>query len=516
MTVETPPPPDDGQVEESEREILGIARGGALNIGGQLCSQISFFLITLLIARTLGQADVGVYAQGFAFLVLLGLLSLSGFRAGLTRFVAVHRAEQDWGALRGTVRMGLGLSAMGSVVLGAVLFALSSTLATSVFGDHNVGVALRFVAAALPASVFIDAALSATQGFKTMKPYAIVGLIFEPGLRLALTGAALALGWGLHGALTALLVSNYMGAVLAAAALWRLMRIPRDTPRYDVRQLFVFSTVSWMASLASAGLIWADTILLGAYKTSSDVGLYQVATRMVMLAAFVMTPVNAAFAPRIADLYQRHRMQSLHDTYVAATSWILRLSLPAFVLCVVMPKELLSLFGHRFDVAAAVTVVVVLSVGKLVDSATGPCGLMLNMSGRPGYSLFDNVLVLVANVALNVWLIPRHGIVGSAYAWAISLALVNVLRVVQVRKVLGMFPFGIGEAKALVAASAAGLVTFAIGQWRDSVDIGTLILGAVAVGVIYLAVVAALGITRDDRLILDALRGRRQPAPLVQ
>src|SRR3954454_20514327 len=111
---------------ESDREVLGIARGGALNIGGQLCSQISFFVITLLLARTLGRSDVGVYAQGFAFLVLLGLLSLSGFRAGLTRYVAVHIADGDRGALRGTVRLGLGISTLASLVLGALLFALSS------------------------------------------------------------------------------------------------------------------------------------------------------------------------------------------------------------------------------------------------------------------------------------------------------------------------------------------------------------------------------------------------------
>jgi len=504
----SPPPPADDERAESEREILGVARGGALNIGGQLCSQISFFLITLLLARTLGRADVGVYAQGFAFLVLLGLLSLSGFRAGLTRFVAVHLAERDWGALRGTVRMGLGLSALSSVVLGLILFSLSSVLANNVFGDHNVATALRFVAVALPASVFIDAALSATQGFKTMKAYASIGLIFEPGLRLALTAGALAAGWGLHGALMALVVSNYVGAALAAVALRRLMRGPKATPRYDIRQLFVFSTVSWMASLASAGLIWADTILLGAYKTSTDVGVYQVATRMVMLAAFVMTPVNAAFAPRIADLYQRHRTGSLHNTYVAATSWILRLSLPAFVLCVVMPKELLSIFGHRFEVGA--TVVVVLALGKLVDSATGPCGLMLNMSGRPGLSLFDNVLVLVANVALNIWLIPQYGIEGSAVAWAISLALVNVLRVVQVKKVLGMFPFGIGEAKALVAAFAAAGTTLAVQNWRAEVNFVTAVIGGVVLACTYLVVVVILGVTEDDRLVWDALRGRRR------
>jgi O-antigen/teichoic acid export membrane protein len=510
--VSAPAGADDQEpLEESEREILGIARGGALNIAGQLCSQISFFLITLLLARTLGRADVGVYAEGFAFLVLLGLLSLSGFRAGLTRFVAVHLAEGDQGGLRGTVRLGLGLSALASLILGAVLFALSSWLADTVFSDPNAAVSLRFVAATLPAAVFIDAALSATQGFKTMRAYATVGLILEPGLRLALTAAVLAAGWGLRGALTALLVSNYVGAALAAVALWRLMGRPTATPRYDVRQLFVFSTVSWMASLASAGLIWADTILLGAYKTSADVGVYQVATRMVMLAAFVMTPVNAAFAPRIADLYQRRRTESLHHTYVAATSWIIRLSLPAFALCVVMPKELLSMFGHRFEVGA--TVIVVLALGKLVDSATGPCGLMLNMSGRPGLSLLDNVAVLIANIALNVWLIPRYGIIGSAYAWAVSLALVNVLRVVQVRTVLGMFPFAAGEAKALVAAVVAGAVGLAVHQWRNDVSPATLVLGAVALGVTYFLLVAALGITKDDRLVLDAVRHRRGLVP---
>src|SRR5947209_19055200 len=165
-----PPPPADDERAESEREILGVARGGALNIGGQLCSPIAFFLITLLLARTLGRADVGVYAQGFAFLVLLGLLSLSGFRAGLTRFVAVHLAERDWGALRGTVRLGLGLSALSSVVLGSVLSALASVFATTAFGYHHGAQALRFVALALPASLFIDSALSATQRCITMKP----------------------------------------------------------------------------------------------------------------------------------------------------------------------------------------------------------------------------------------------------------------------------------------------------------------------------------------------------------
>ena len=135
---------------------------------------------------------------------------------------------------------------------------------------------------------------------------------------------------------------------------------------------------------------------------------------------------------------------------------------------------------------------------------------MLNMSGRPGLSLFDNVLVLVANVALNIWLIPQYGIEGSAVAWAISLALVNVLRVVQVKKVLGMFPFGIGEAKALVAAFAAAGTTLAVQNWRAEVNFVTAVIGGVVLACTYLVVVVILGVTEDDRLVWDALRGRRR------
>jgi hypothetical protein len=44
------------------------------------------------------------------------------------------------------------------------------------------------------------------------------------------------------------------------------------------------------------------------------------------------------------------------------------------------------------------------------------------------------------------------------------------------------------------------------------VNVVTLLIGGVALGVAYLAVVAALGITEDDRLVWDALRGRRRLA----
>jgi O-antigen/teichoic acid export membrane protein len=499
------PRAEGSDTSTSEEHVLSMARGGALNMAGTLTSQISFFLITLIIARQLGRSAVGNYSQAFAFLAILELVSLSGFRAGLTRFIAVHRVEKDESSLRGTLRVGLGLSLIGAVVLSAILAAGAPWLAHHAFHDPQLTLAFRFVALVLPCQVMTDAALSATQGYMTMRPYALIGLIFEPVLRLSLTATALALGKGLPGTLTSLVISNGIAAVLALIALRRLRGKLQAKPQYRVRNLFSFSMVSWLASFASTGLIWADTIIIGIYRPSREVGIYNIATRVVLLGAFAMTPINNAFAPRIAKLYQQESMANLKRTYAAATGWILRLSLPAFVVCLVYPKELLSLFGRGFVVGASVTMV--LAVGKLMDSATGPCGLMLNMSGRPALSLYDNVGVLILNVVLNIFLIPRYGIVGAAYAWAIALWVVNIFRVWQVWAVMHMVPFDISELKGLFASVLAGVAGLAArGVARGHVE---LIVGCVTICVVYFAAVQLFGVSSNDRLLLSAVTQRR-------
>jgi O-antigen/teichoic acid export membrane protein len=353
------------------------------------------------------------------------------------------------------------------------------------------------------------AALSATQGFLTMRYFAGVGLFIVPGLRLVLSLGLLAIGSGLHEVMVGMLVTQSVGAVLALAALRRLVGPSRGRPqpRYQVKEIFSFSMVSWVASLASNGLLWADTILLGLYLTSAQVGRYQIASRLVLMASLAMAPVNASFAPRIADLYRRGMTESLRRTYAAATSWILRISLPGFVVVAVFSQELTRMFGKGFAVGAGV--VIVLVVGKVTDAATGPCGLMLNQSGRVALNMVDNVGVLVANVLLNLYLIPRYGLVGSAIAWMISLVLVNMARVWQVRATMGMLPFDSSSGKGLIAALASLVVALAVSAVASGP--AALLVGAPVALLVYGVAIVLLGLSDDDRILIRQVRRRGKP-----
>jgi O-antigen/teichoic acid export membrane protein len=495
-----PMPPETA---EADHEIREMARGSGLNLVGSTAKHVALLGVTLLLALQLGGADVGRYAQAIALLAVLETLSLSGVFAALRRFVAVHVADRDHGALRGTVRLGLALSTSLSVVFGVGLFLAAPWLADDLFRDPDLLAPVRLVALALPFNTYLDAALAATHGFRTMRPSAYIGLILEPTLRLTLTALLLPV-LGLTGAMVALLTGLVIAAGLAAVALRRLLGPGRQQPTYNPRELLGFSTVNWLSTLASTGLLWVDTLLLGVFLSSADVGLYNVATRLITMATFVMPAVNSAFAPRIADLHHRGRTDSLRRVYAVAASWNLRLTVPIFAVLLAFPGELLSLFGKEFTTAAAVTVI--LAIGKFIVAATGPCGLMLDMSGRPASNMANNIAGLVANVLLNLWWIPRYGIVGSAAAWALSLAVVNLARIVEVWRLMDMLPFDKASLKGVVAGAGATITGLAVNRWLGPPQ--DLLIGVPVLGLTYLGLLLVLGGNPEDRLVLGMLTQR--------
>src|SRR5207247_7819484 len=135
----------------------------------------------------------------------LGMIAGGGFLASLTRFIAIHRVDRREGALRGTLRVGIGIPFAAAILLGSSLWIASAWLARSVLHDPGVRMPLELAAGSLPFYVTYKVALAATQGYKAMRHYAL-NLALEPMLRLALSAVLIAIGLGCWGALPGLVV----------------------------------------------------------------------------------------------------------------------------------------------------------------------------------------------------------------------------------------------------------------------------------------------------------------------
>lgn len=487
------------------RRAQTFARGGALNLAGALVQQAALFVVLGLLATSLGAADLGRYSLLYGMLALLSLLGLAGFRAGMTRFVAIYLADDDPARLRGTVRLGMGVTVLGSSAL-AVGLALAAPAVAAFYRDATLVDGVRIIALTLPATTITDAALSATQGWRSQVEYTLIGRFLDPLTVLGLTGLVVGLGLGLTGALWAVAAGAWLAAVLSVAALIRRLRwIPKARPIIEARAIFSFSLVSWGSTLAATGLIWSGTLILGRLTDPQSVGVFTVGARLVSLAVFVMAPITNAFTPHMAHLAHLGHRDEAARAYGTATRWILAASLPAFVLLVTFAGPVLGLFGQDFVAGAMVTVV--LAVGQFVAAVAGPCGVVLNMSGRVVLSMVDNVGVLILNVVLTLLLVPPFGITGAALAWSISLVVVNVTKVLQVYWVLGTIALG----ARIVPLILASLPAAALGLGVRSVveePVTALIVGVPLLLTVQSTLLVRFGIAPEDRAALRAIVAR--------
>lgn len=484
----------------------GLARGSSLNLVGWVSSKTLTFVLSIALIGLLGRVGLGRYTQAFAVLTLVELLALLPFASGLTRMVAVHRSDSE--ALRGTIRAGVGITAVVSAVLAGALHLAAGRIAHAGLHDSGLVRPLGLVAFALTPLAVADALLLATMGLQRMRAYALVKLLAEPFVRLLVVTGLVAAGLGVDGAVLGLLVSCSVQAALAWFALRRLVgRWYLGPARHELRSLWLFSLPAGLGGIMSMGLVWADSLVIGAFRSSGDVGVYQVATRIVMLATFVIPAVSMAFAPRVAMLTQRGDDPSLRRAYAAVTTWTLRLSMPAFVVLAIFAADLLRAFGPAFAAASDATLVLVVGAG--FNALTGPGMQMLTMSGHPVWGAVDNALGLVLNIGLNLALVPTFGIIGAAWAWTASLIVMNLARLIQVRHLLGMWPFHSSQPAVLLAALASGLAAVLVAQWVTWP--GRLVLGPLAVVATYVPLAASRLRGEEWTVLREAVRLRRSP-----
>lgn len=203
----------------------------------------------------------------------------------------------------------------------------------------------------------------------------------------------------------------------------------------------MLSSAGSLTLLAGAALInnHADVIMLGLFRPAEDIGVYRVSSQGAALVPVGLQIVNVVFAPRIAAAFARNDREGLQRLVSTGARLVLALGAPLALIFILFGGEIAGwLFGAEF--ARAKIALAILSVGFLMNIATGPVGLVLRMTKNEKYSSRVMAAAAVANIVLNLLLIPAYGIEGAATATAISLAASHIVLWWVVRDRLGIRP----------------------------------------------------------------------------
>ncbi len=493
-------------------DLTTLARGGMLNLVGVVVNTIFNFLLVVIVTRGMGGTATGIFFESIALFNIAATASQWGADVGIVRAIPRYRALGRMADVRHSIRAAILPAALVGVAFSFLLYSLAGPLGdlltNGAHGDELTPT-LKVLAPFLPLSAAYSVSLAVTRGFGTMVPSTLIDklgkAITQPILVLivvlaGLSSSAVAVAWATPFAL------GLAAALLCTRYLLRRNRISADEGEPSVgrravfKEFWLFTTPRGLASMFSVIILWFDTLLIGAMRSSAEAGIYASATRYLALGQFIGVAIAQVVGPKLSEVLASDDHRRARAVYATTTWWLMALAWPLYLTMIVHAPTLLSVFGPGYQEAQAV--MVILGASMLVATLVGPVDVVLLMAGKSSWNLLNTIAAVVVNVVLNLILIPRYGITGAAAAWSASILLNNLLPLLQTWRIIHLHPFGRGS---VIVGTSAVLCFGALGLLAREVlgaSFGTLILAGLVATPIYVA--APLALPRTARALRPA------------
>ena len=425
-----------------DQALKSVARGAGIFFIGIMLGRFLGYLIRMVIARLLGPEQYGLISLGISVVEISATLALFGLPTAINRYVPFYWTRGQTDRVRGTIRSSLAISLPAALATGLVLFWLTNQLSLDVFKKPDLIPILKIFAVIVPFYSIMMISSAIFTGFKKMEYIVYTQQFLRYILILAIFVALFLFGFGIDAAIYAYPVGYFFTAVMGLFLAQRLFPFigKQLESRINFKQILTFS---WPLILVS--MIWfiidrVATIMLGYFKSSDIVGIYNAALPLAQLIPAVLQSFTTIFLPIVSSILSTGDFKELRNIYTITTKWVFLFTLPLFIVIFASAKFLIvTLFGAEY--VDATPALQILSLGFLFHAAVGPTTMTLNALEKTKLILFNTVVAFVANISLHYFLIPKYGIVGAAIAAAAALLILNVLTLIEIFVLYRIMPF---------------------------------------------------------------------------
>lgn len=397
-----------------------VTRDWSVILGGTIIRMGLSFLTGILIVRTFGPEDFGVYSLLTAVAGIIGVV----IDFGVTE-AGVKRIAADWATARPNalpkaqvffwlrvLLAGAGMG-LGALLAGPVCrYLLNLPGQAWLFNLALLGVG----ATALSGSV--NALLQATGRFGRIS----VALVASSALALGLAGLL-----ALTGRLTPVTALVGINAGTALAGFWvgrgllppdwgrpgaSPLGLPsKTTIQSETPALFRFGSWLWLANICKTLIAYLDFFLINLWLAPATVGIYALALGLAARAEVVNHSLYTVLIPMASALQDRTAMVAyLRQGFKRSVL----ISLPLLALMPLAVWFIPFFYGDEFR--ASVHLFQLLLAVVIFDIMTLPALLLIYTFDRPDLSALAEGLRVVMLIGLAVWLIPIMGPVGAIIA----------------------------------------------------------------------------------------------------
>jgi O-antigen/teichoic acid export membrane protein len=431
---------------------------------------------------------------------------------GVVRFVVAGRSRGDKEA-EGVVSTALTIVVICSLPVCFGIYMSADAIAA--FYDKPIAPALRIMAFSAPFMAICWVFISAIRALRIVLYDVYVMSVAGPLLLLLGGVVAGGLGAGLEG-IAWVQLGMAVGICLLALYFFSRFFSLRDClaqlgARRSWREMVHFSFPVMVTDLLYAMLTQLDVLMLGVFFSAEMVGIYALARRISSVMLKAPQAFDPMFSSIVSELALDERYGELSVRFRVLLRWILTINLPIFASLLIVGDLFLTLLGSEdmqalpeVEIAAGLKVLFLLSISMMLQGSFALAEPLLAMAGRPYLNFLNNGIWLCTNFILNLCFIHFYGfgILGAALGALVSTVLVNLLRLVQIRRKYAIWPFDAKQLKPLLAALLAGVGGWLVHEWI-SAALWSAAAGLSVFFLLYALLLFFAGMEAEDRALID-------------
>lgn len=450
-------------------KVANIARNTSyLTLALIMQKAISFTYFTLL-ARYVGPASLGQYYFAISFTTVFAIFIDLGFANVLTREVAKNQTEAPrW---LGNI---LAIKIPLSILVLAVVVVLINLL-----GYEPLVKQLVYISAiSMVLDSFTSTFFATIRGFHNLKYESISSIIFQL-IVLTIGYGALLLGQGLSMAMIALAVASLFNFSYSfSILLFRIkIKIHLIYDRFFIKKILIISWPFALYAIFQRLYTYLDSVLLSVLAGDIQVGLYQIAFKIIFALQFLPMAFVASLYPAMSAYWQGNRDQ-LIISFERALNYLIIISLPIIIGAIVLGNKIILLFKDGYQEALWPLRISIVALFFIFINF--PIGSLLNACDRQKRNTWNMGMVMVASLVLNLILIPRFQAVGASITVLFTNGLMTILGIIWVKKII---PYRLRKnlavfLKSFFAAIVMGIAAF-WGQKYLNVFIVTILGGVI-------------------------------------
>lgn len=383
-------------------------------IGKVLTTLISLFLVAAL-TRYLGVAGYGQYTTIFAFSQFFGVFADFGFFWFLVREISKPEAPQEK-IFNNVLTF--------RTLLALVVFVIAFVAALFIPQYHNFRFGIGIIAAATFWQVLNGTYVGIFQNRLRMDKAALTDVLGRLVI-LVLVLVQIKTGASLNKILWSYFVGNMVNFLVSAwlGRIYLKFRPAFDFPfwRHILRECWPIFLVS-MLSLISFKI---DTVMLSLMKSSTDVGIYGPPYKVIEI--FILLPgifMGNVFPIVTAYIYSQDAR--LQGAFQKSFDFLIIAALPLIAAVIVLAERVIRIVAGQ-EFVSAHTIGPVLGIPatsvlalQILIIAVGIAYIshLFNYTvialGKQAKLIGPNIIFVIFNVALNLFLIPRISYIGAA------------------------------------------------------------------------------------------------------